>query len=308
MSYQNRCRFTAVALSATALAATIALAPVASGDPATTGPAVGTYVALGDSFAAGPGMPPFDNENCERSQHNYGHLVARALGVARYTDVTCGGAVTESLSTAQKTGVAPQLDSVSPDTDLITVTLGGNDAGFIEVLTTCGVLGLASVVPDPCRTYYTRTGVDELARRLTEDVAPKLQAAFDAIRARAPHAVIIATTYPHIFPESGQCWPAIPFAAGDMPWLAAVQRSLNAMIAAAATRADALVADVFANSAEHNACQPAEVRWVEPLNGAVAAPAHPNHTGMAEIAAAVLSTARSAGLDSAYPHPSAPVR
>ncbi|MEV3964249.1 SGNH/GDSL hydrolase family protein [Nocardia sp. NPDC050193] len=255
-----------------------------------------TYVALGDSFASGPGLAPFADPYCERSQRNYGHLVAEALELPAFVDGTCGGAVAENFWMSQKDGVAPQLDALTPDTDLVTVTIGGNDAGFVEVLATCGVLGLAPAVPDPCRTYYARTGSDELVRRMNEVVAPRIRAVFDGIRDRAPHATIVATTYLHILPDTGHCWPAIPFATGDLSWLAGVQRSLNSVISTEARNAGILVADMFAPSAEHDACRPADVRWTEPLTGTGPAPAHPNYAGMSKTAATVVSVLADHGM------------
>ncbi|MEV0354819.1 SGNH/GDSL hydrolase family protein [Nocardia sp. NPDC050697] len=279
----------AVAAAAFGALGAVPIVPSAVAGPDSAVPSFDRYVALGDSYASGPGLAPPADQLCERSQRNYGHLVAAALSVREYVDATCGGAVTANLSTSQKPGVPPQQSVLTADTDLVTITIGGNDAGFVEVMSTCGVLGVAPVVPDPCRAHYTRTGTDELARRLDEVVAPGLRAAFAEIRARAPHATIVATTYPRLVPDSGQCWPAVPFAAGDLPYLDALHRGLNDTIAAEAAKAGVAVADVFGPSAGHDACQPADIRWTEPLIGATDAAAHPNRTGMEQTAQAVLA-------------------
>ncbi|WP_051042632.1 SGNH/GDSL hydrolase family protein [Nocardia cerradoensis] len=261
-----------------------AVAP-ATADAAT--PHWGTYVALGDSYAAGPGLPEMEFAPCERSRHNYAHNLAEALHVDRLIDATCGGAVTDDFSRSQKPGAPPQFEAITPDTELVTVTIGGNDAGFSEVLGTCGALSLAPIVADPCHAYYTQTGTDALTDRLETDVAPKVRAVFDGIRARAPHATIVATGYPRLTPTAGSCFPALPFAPGDYAWINQVQDRLNAAIAEQARAAGIEYADLLDASAGHDACRDAQVRWVEPTLNSSSAPAHPNHAGMSAIAQVV---------------------
>ena len=86
------------------------------------------YVALGDSYSAASGVLPPDPTSplCARSTANYPHLIAAATG-AQLTDVTCGAAQTKDFATSQYPGVAPQLDAVHRRTQLVTMTIGGND-------------------------------------------------------------------------------------------------------------------------------------------------------------------------------------
>ena len=95
--------------------------------PAPAGAAPVRYVALGDSYTAGPGIPHQTAESggCRRSDHNYPHLVAAALGVARLIDVSCGSATTAHMTSPQALpgGLTngPQFDALTPDVDLVTL-------------------------------------------------------------------------------------------------------------------------------------------------------------------------------------------
>ncbi len=88
------------------------------------------YAALGDSYSAASGVLPVDLTSplCLRSTANYPHVIA-ARTAARLTDVTCGAAQTKDFTEAQYPGVAPQADAVTADTDLVTLTIGGNENG-----------------------------------------------------------------------------------------------------------------------------------------------------------------------------------
>ena len=100
-------------------------------------PAGSRYVAMGSSFAAGPGLTPRapgSPRRAGRSAGNYAHLVARALGLDLH-DVTYSGATTSDILTSSAAGQPAQLDAVTPDTRLVTITAGGNDVGFLPRLT-----------------------------------------------------------------------------------------------------------------------------------------------------------------------------
>lgn len=249
-----------------------------------TDPHWATYIALGDSYAAGPGLPDFEFEPCERSQHNYAHNLAAELDVDGFIDATCGAAVTDDFSRSQKPGAIPQFDAITHDADLVTVTIGGNDAGFAEVLMTCGIVSITPGITDPCREFYNRSGVDELELRLTKIVAPQLHAVFVGIRQRAPHAVVLATGYPRLTPTVGACYPDLPFAPGDYSWINGLQDKLNATIEEQAEAAGIEYVDLLAPSAGHDACAAPDGRWVEPVQTTRLTPAHPNYTGMEAIA------------------------
>jgi len=269
-----------------------ALAAPAGADPDPVRPT--NYVALGDSYTSGPGIPNQTAEApaCGRSDHNYPHLVANALGVARFTDVSCGSATTAHMTDPQPLagGVShpPQLDALDPDVDLVTLGISGNDIGFGEIITSCVVHSVVLPITAPCRAHYTRDG-DELGRRI-EATAPKVAAVLAAIRQRAPQARILVVGYPVILPATGPgCWPLMPIAVGDVAWLRTVEGRLNAMLAERAAAAGATFVDTYASSVGHDVCRLPGQKWVEGLIvTSPASPVHPNALGMANTARQVL--------------------
>ncbi len=253
--------------------------------------ATGTrYVALGDSYTSGPLIPNQSGQplGCLRSDRDYPHLVASALGLS-LTDVSCSGAETPDMTNAQ--GVTPgpnppQFDALTADTDIVTVGIGGNDIGFSSIVKDCvAILPITAV----CQPDYVRNGVDEISNRIAA-TAPKIASVIQGIRARAPHARIYVVGYPAILPETGGgCWPSLPLSNADLPWLRAKNKELNAMLATQASANGAHYVDVYTPGIGHDACQDDGTRWVEPIipSGLQAAPVHPNATGMAGMAQAV---------------------
>lgn len=288
-----------VALSATAIlpaVATLVLtgapsasaaAPGAGGGPG----AVSHYVALGDSYTSGPGIPDQTDENCARSDHNYPTLTAAALTPDTFTDVSCGGATTAEMTGPQGTA-APQFDALTEDTDLVTVGIGGNDIGFGGIVTRCVVLG--ALVPNgaPCKTSYSLGGSDELAARIQE-TAGKIDKVLDGIHDRSPDARILLVGYPALLPDDGSnCPSTVSLATGDAPWLRDTEKRLNSMLADRAEAAGAAYVDTYGGSVGHDVCKPVGTRWVEPLQPVDGAGFHPNTAGHLAMSEAVLSAAR----------------
>ena len=253
-----------------------------------------SYVALGDSYTSGPGIPSQIPESggCGRSDHNYPHLVAAALEIERFTDVSCGSATTDHMAQAQPLpgGLTngPQFDALSADVDLVTLGIGGNDIGFGEIIVTCALRSLVLPITAPCRDHYNRNG-DELGSRIAA-TAPKVAAVLAAIRQRSPDARILVVGYPVILPADGPgCWPLMPIAVGDVAWLRTVEGRLNAMLADEAAKAGGAFVDTYSSSAGHDVCRLPGRKWVEGIvPTAPAAPVHPNALGMANTADRVL--------------------
>ena len=259
-------------------------------------PAAGAtgYVGLGDSYAAGPGIPLYEQPyGCIRSSNNYAHHAAPRLGLA-LTDVSCSGAETEDMTQPQ--GVTPgpnppQFGALRPDTSVVTIHIGGNDIGFSGIAEDCFDLTPANA-STPCREKYVVDGRDEVSARIAE-TAPKVGAVIRGIQERSPQARVLVLDYPAIFPhEGGGCWPFLPVADGDVPWLRAKQEELNAMLAGQAAANGATLVGAYEASRGHDACQPPVIRWVEPLVPASpAAPVHPNIFGMLAMADLVVAAA-----------------
>ncbi|MEV5407247.1 SGNH/GDSL hydrolase family protein [Thermopolyspora sp. NPDC052614] len=216
-----------------------------SGGEVATG---GSYVGLGDSYSSGEGV--YDEEiekvplnegaaRCRRSRESYVLAVAKAY---RFGDVrfwACGGATTGSFLKGQG-GQPPQLDRVTSSVSLVTLTLGGNDAGFSTVLTECFV-----------KVSWSSGCVDqepEVRRRIT-GLARTLYDVLAGIRSRAPHARIIVVGYPRPFPRNpaddvavlGPV-PAFSVSVEDQRWINRMTRALDDEIGRVANGLDRMIA------------------------------------------------------------------
>lgn len=283
---------TATASTATAGPATPRAAHHPHERPAETAPAWSTegehYVALGDSFSSGPGVPEQTDVLCGRSDQNYPSLVARAVDAASFTDVTCAGADTSHLANRQDTA-PPQLDALRPETSLVTLGIGGNDLDLTGLITRCVVLGVLLPHGAPCEASFTLLGTDEIRARISA-VAPRIEAALKEIHDRSPRARVLLVGYPTLFPDDGTgCRPTVRLADGDFPWLRDKEKELNTMLAQQATVYDADYVDTYTPSVGHDVCQPADVRWIEPTDTERAAGFHPNAAGHRSMADAVLA-------------------
>ena len=276
----------------TRMLVTVTAAAVLSGlhAPAVAATAPESYVATGDSFTAGPLIPSQlpDPPGCWRSDHNYPHLVAERRESA-LRDRSCSGAATNDLIAPQPVlggSNRPQLEALDSDVDTVSVQVGGNDIGFAEILGRCTAL---LPLGTPCRDFYTSGGVDEISRRIAA-TAPKVGAVLAEAARRSPDARLFVLGYPAILPEAHPgCWPLLPIAPGDVPYLRAKHKELNAMLATQAAAAGATYVDLYGPSVGHDACQLPGTRWVEPLVPlAPAAHVHPNALGMQRMAVVVL--------------------
>jgi lysophospholipase L1-like esterase len=251
------------------------------------------YVALGDSYSAASGVLPPDltaPPQCLRSTRNYPHVIAQRLG-AQLTDVTCGAAETSHFFTSQYSGVPPQLNAVNKWKQLITMTIGGNDSGvFINAILSCGSAGLSTLGQgSPCKDRYGSSFADTI-RNTTY---PSLVRALRAVRARAPKAKVAILGYPWILPATVGCFPKMPVARGDLPYLRGIQWTLNDAVRRAAAAIGATYVNLNTVSEGHDACKPMGVRWVEPvLQGTNPVIVHPNALGEAKMAAQAIKVLR----------------
>ena len=256
----------------------------------------GAFVALGDSFAAGdliPRSPSGTPAGCLRSSHSYGADAAAALGMTRYVNAACTGATTADMTRPQSVLLGtnpPQLSFLAPDDSVVTLTIGGDDIGFLGILQTCARLGLTDLFGDPCQRHYTAGGTDQLVAAINA-AAPKVAAALRQIRALAPRARVLLVGYPDILPGTGDgCWPLVPFALGDVPYLNRIELDANQMLATTAQADGVTFVDTYTATIGHDACQPASVKDVEALIPASPAyPFHPNQRGQQVMADQVLA-------------------
>ncbi|MDO5031985.1 SGNH/GDSL hydrolase family protein [Corynebacterium sp.] len=250
------------------------------------------YVALGDSYAAmgSRGSTASGPQLCMRAQDNYPTELARLTGM-RLEDNTCQGAITTHI-TGQRSGdgtgdVLPaQAEALSPATDVISLSIGGNDAGF-------GLLaGCASGATNPdalkdCKGWLTPQ-VDASLGALPD----RLDAVYTQLRERAPHARIITTGYLPLLAASDNCEFASLINATDRQWLVEHINAINHTVAEAAARNGATFV-VPERSEEHTGCAPAPQRWTD-FTGAEtdSFPMHPTAEGQKAMAAAIADALR----------------
>ncbi len=257
------------------------------------------YVALGDSYTSGPLVPNQHGDpiDCGRSDHNYPSLTAPALGVARFTDVSCGSAQTKHMTQPQTDLPAggtnpPQFDALSAATTLVTVGIGGNDAGLVGVAEKCAQLGLTQPNGTACRDHYAPGGNDTVAAKI-EAAKPKIAAVLRGIHQRSPRARVAIVGYPNVLPKSGNCYPTVPLSPDDVRYIDELIIRINAMIAGQAGANDAEFVDTYDDSVGHDVCKLPPERWFEGLVPTEPAfPLHPNAKGEASMGRSVIAVLR----------------
>lgn len=280
------------------------------------------WAALGDSYTAGVirsageefEAPPRDG--CVRTTRSYPEVIKRDLGpLVHLTNVSCGDAKVANIADVGQfpigrhlpplsedpdypfAQVDPQLDRVSPDTDVITVGIGGNTLGFGEILTTCLALGKETGdVGAPCRDHFTNdAGGDTIEQRLVELGAEYDQMLTD-IHARAPHAKVITVGYPYVIPEDvtsciyGSLVGFGTVTHDDLRWLRPnVLEPLNTVIHNETVRHGDTFVDIYTSGRGHSVCDKAGGNnWVDGIFSTLL-PAevgfvHPNAKGHANAA------------------------
>lgn len=244
------------------------------------------YVALGSSFAAGPKIPDaVPDQSCGRSTGNYAHLVAADLGLD-LTDVSCIGATIDNIATTPQPMNPLQLAAVTPDTAIITITIGGNDVSYSTSLNACGLAGMNGTSCLETRAGAAAPDVDsaDIDNRLAQE-ADKLVAMLNQLKQAAPAAHVYLIAYPQILPDPAVvCPPDVPMQVADATFLAKVGMKLQTAFALAAATAGVTFVDLYTVSHGHDACAPADQRWVEGQANASVAAYHPNAAGMSAAA------------------------
>ncbi|QBR93962.1 SGNH/GDSL hydrolase family protein [Nocardioides euryhalodurans] len=269
--------------------------PAPSSEPTDPPQPALSYVALGDSFTAAPGIPETDtSDGCLRSSRNYPALVAEALESDRdvtLADRSCSAADTTSLAGPQEIGreaLPPQLDALDRDTDLVTLSMGGNDFGvFLQLVGGCVSLSQQDPAGSPCADAAGRQG--DLLTTTQQEIEQRLVTAVREIQSRAPRAQVLLVGYPQLAPAAGECPDLLPLASGDLPFARTVNKTLTDNLARAAERTGTTYVDVWSASAGHDIC--ADAPWV---NGQVgqqggAIPFHPLPAGQQGVADLVVA-------------------
>lgn len=242
------------------MAAALVLLTISSGAAAaSTGPA---YVALGDSRAAAPTWTSgLTGDGCGRTDAAYPAQVAAQLGVT-YRSVACMGSKTENIIdtpqvTATMTRVAPQVDALSVGTQLVTLSIGGNDVGWFGLIAPCFTLVAGG--DNHCReSAAIKSNIESALIGFT----PKLDATLSAIHDRAPQAKVIVVGHGGYYGMEG-CWPQSTAYNADARFVIDFFKRFNKVMSDAAARHGDLYVDVAQSAAGHDACQPEGTRWFE---------------------------------------------
>ena len=224
-------------------------------------PTAERYVALGDSYSAGTGAGSYESgRDCRRSRRAYPALVARRRPSLKLVFAACPGATTADV-------LRSQVARVDEATRLVTITIGGNDAGFAFVIGSCA---------DPGATCAAAL---DHARRYIRDVLPaRLDAVYAAIRRRAPRAKVVALGYPRLFATT-PCAAAPSFTRAELTQLNRAADLLRDTIRGRVTAAGHGFAfrDAAARFAGHEICS--RRPWLNGLTTPLGDSFHPNAAG-----------------------------
>lgn len=220
------------------------------------------YVALGDSYASGVGAGATKGR-CRQSQHAYPALFAK--GFPSFTFAACTGAATADV-------VANQLKALTPATTLVTITVGGNDLGFVDVMTTCTLGGDKSCV----------NRVKQAKEFIESGLPAALDTTYAAIRQAAPNARLVVVGYPRLFEDVSKCRS---LSHTKRTAINTAANLLSDVTAKRAASAGATYVDVRDEFSGHGVC--AATPWINGLTSPTSNSYHPNKAGQAGYAQAL---------------------
>lgn len=245
-----------------AVAATTALAAAAVPLLATQAQAASpSYVALGDSYASGTGTRSYlaDGTTCQRSVYAYPTLVSTAAGYT-LNFRACSGAKIADVRTAQ-------LPALSATTAYVTISVGGNDAGFSSVLTTCA---------QPAWMSNCNAAIDKAQAYINNTLPGALASLYADIKARSPLAKVVVVGYPRLF-NGEDCNALTWFSPTEEARLNATADLLNSRTSAAAAAQGFTFSNPTQRFIGHAVCD--DVEWLNGLSYPISESYHPNRTG-----------------------------
>lgn len=254
-----------LALSVTALSAVLALAPAPSSvaaKPSPTAAAADEYAALGDSYSAGNGAFSTNlNYACNRNTYAYPYVVAQARANTHLTFSACSGAVTGDI-------VTKQAGSLAADTDYVSITIGGNDVGFANLIVNC-----AGWSDSACQS-----AVDTTNAKIANELPAKLDAAYGAISAGAPNArSVVVLGYPRLLGSNISCASASGISTAEVSMLNGVVDNLDAAISARAASAGFTYKSAISTFSGHDMC--ASDPWANGSSWSLYDAYHPTRNG-----------------------------
>lgn len=239
-----------------------------SADPSSSGPKpVARYVALGDSYTAAPYVYLTDvADGCLRSNGNYPALLAKKLKVTKLVDVSCSAATTNDLTGPQSTfntKLRPQLDALTPGTQLVTLGIGGNDFGLFAALARgCPLVGPQGG-PLPTSPGTGRCGAVDLATATSDirGIQRLLTRSLEAVHRKAPKATVVLVGYPRITSTTTSCPEQLPVSRTSAVVIDQLTHRLSDAMRSAAKASGSTFIDMYAASRGHDVCA-GRAAWV----------------------------------------------
>lgn len=219
------------------------------------------YVALGDSYSSGVGTRTYisDGTNCQRSTYAYPWLVAAAKGYSLNFQA-CGGATVSTVTNSQ-------LGALNTGTNYVTLSVGGNDAGFSSVLTECAKPGWMS---------NCNGKIDTAQNYINNTLPGTLSTLYASIKSKAPNARVVIVGYPRIF-NGEDCNAGTWFSPEEETRLNQTADLLNSKLSAAASAKGFSWANPTNAFIGHAVCD--DVEWLNGLSDPTSESYHPNRTG-----------------------------
>jgi len=241
-------------------AGVVAASIFALATPATAAPTYSRYVALGDSYSSGVGTGTYDSSSgsCKRSPKAYPALWAASHALASFSFVACSGATTATVTSGQ-------LSALTTSTDLVSISVGGNDVGFVSVLTTC-------VLSTDSGCLSAITTAENKARTTLPGLLTTL---YSSIRTRSPGAHVVVLSYPRFYQLGGSC--ILGMSETKRSAINAGADVLDGVIATAAANAGFTFADVRGPFTGHGICSSSW--WLNSLTWPIDDSYHPNVNG-----------------------------
>jgi lysophospholipase L1-like esterase len=220
------------------------------------------YVALGDSYSSGTGTRTYYDSSCQRSVYAYPYLVHNAHTSWAFVQAACSGAKTGDV-------INTQSASLTSDTNWVTYTIGGNDAGFSSVITECA---------QPWWSSNCNGAIDQAQSYITNTLPGRLDLVNNKIKSLAPIAKVIVLDYPHLF-MGEDCNAGTWFSPAEETRLNQTADMLRTQLQNAAARAGAnfVTKDAIPPFIGHAICDSTE--WLNGLSNPVGESYHPNRTG-----------------------------
>jgi lysophospholipase L1-like esterase len=240
-----------------ALVATLVVVALATA--ASIAAAAEQYVALGDSYSSGVGTRTFFEENCKRSLYAYPELIAQQRPNTSLVFAACSGAKTGDV-------LSRQVSSLTTSTAIVTITIGGNDAGFSEVITQCAL-------PWP---WSCSSNINNAQSYIRNTLPALLDAVYAQIRSRSPSARVIVLGYPRLF-MGVDCNAGTFFSTEEMSRLNETADLLREVTRGRAVAAGFTFKDAIPPFTGHAICSSSE--WLNGLSNPIEESYHPNRTG-----------------------------